>query len=141
LRVDPPPLRFPVPDRLDGHHEVIVVGGGQAGLAVSWCLRDQGVEHVVLERHRVGHAWREERWDAFCLVTPNWQCQLPGHPYPGGDPDGFMVKEEIIGYLDRYVDSAIPPLHEGVRVTEIAADGDGFRVSTSHGTLSADRVV
>jgi putative flavoprotein involved in K+ transport len=141
LRVDPPDLRLPPPDRLDGHHEVIVVGGGQAGLAVSWCLRDQGVEHVVLERHRVGHAWREERWDAFCLVTPNWQCQLPGHPYPGGDPDGFMVKEEIIGYLDRYVDSAVPPLHEGVRVTEVAADGDGFRVSTSHGTLSADRVV
>jgi len=141
LRVDPPAARFPAPEHLDGHHEVVVVGAGQAGLAVSRCLRDQGVEHVVLERHRVGHAWREERWDAFCLVTPNWQCRLPGHPYPGGDPDGFMVKEEILGYLDRYVESSAPPLHEGVRVGEVAAEGDGFRVSTSHGTLNADRVV
>ncbi|HWH12323.1 MAG TPA: MSMEG_0569 family flavin-dependent oxidoreductase [Solirubrobacteraceae bacterium] len=141
LRVDPPSVRFPPPERLDGHHDVVVVGGGQAGLAVSWCLRDQGVEHVILERHRVGHAWREERWDAFCLVTPNWQCQLPGHPYRGTDPDGFMVREEILGYLDGYVETCRPPLYEGVRVTEVAAEGDGFRVSTSHGTLTADRVV
>jgi putative flavoprotein involved in K+ transport len=145
LRIDASPARFPVPEQLDGHHEVIVVGGGQAGLAVSWCLREQGVEHVVLERHRVGHAWREERWDAFCLVTPNWQCQLPGHPYRGGDVDGFMVKDEILAYIDRYVERLAPPLYEGVRVTEVAADGDGdrpgFRVTTSHGTLTADRVV
>ncbi len=141
LRADPAPARFPAPERLEGSHEVVVVGGGQAGLAVSRCLRDQGIEHVVLERNRVGHAWREERWDAFCLVTPNWQCQLPGHPYAGGDPHGFMVRDEILDYLDRYVASSAPPLLEGVRVTEVAADGDGFRVSTSHGTLSAGRVV
>ncbi|HEX3873718.1 MAG TPA: MSMEG_0570 family nitrogen starvation response protein, partial [Solirubrobacteraceae bacterium] len=141
LRVAPRSPRFPPPERIDGHHEVVVVGGGQAGLAVSWCLRDQGVEHVVLERHQVGHAWRQERWDAFCLVTPNWQCRLPGHPYPGQDPDGFMVREEILEYIDRYVEALSPPLYEGVRVTEVTADGDGFRVTTSHGTLTADRVV
>ncbi|HEY5198677.1 MAG TPA: MSMEG_0569 family flavin-dependent oxidoreductase [Solirubrobacteraceae bacterium] len=141
LRVEARPARFPPPERVDAHHEVVVVGGGQAGLAVSWCLREQGIDHVVVERNRVGHAWREERWDAFCLVTPNWQCQLPGHPYPGTDTDGFMVREEILAYLDRYVDMLAPPLYEGVRVTEVAAEGDGFRVSTSHGTLTADRVV
>jgi putative flavoprotein involved in K+ transport len=141
LRVDPPPARFPAPERLDAHHEVVVIGGGQAGLAVSRCLREQGVEHVVLERHRIGHAWREERWDAFCLVTPNWQCRLPGHPYQGTDPTGFMVKDEILEYLDRYIEAHRPPLYEGVSVTEVAADGDGFRVCTSHGTLTADHVV
>jgi putative flavoprotein involved in K+ transport len=141
LRVEQRLARFPPPERVDAHHEVVVVGGGQAGLAVSWCLREQGIDHVVVERNRVGHAWREERWDAFCLVTPNWQCQLPGHPYPGTDTDGFMVREEILAYLDRYVDMLAPPLYEGVRVTEVAAEGDGFRVSTSHGTLTADRVV
>ena len=141
LRVEASAPRFPPPERLGGHHDVVVVGGGQAGLAVSHCLREQGIEHVVLERHRVGHAWREERWDAFCLVTPNWQCRLPGHPYAGSDADGFMVKEEILEYLDRYVAAFPPPLYEGVRVTEVAAGEDGFRVATSHGTLSAERVV
>jgi putative flavoprotein involved in K+ transport len=141
LRVEPRAARFPAPERLDGHHDVVVVGGGQAGLAVSRCLREKGVEHVVLERNSVGHAWREERWDAFCLVTPNWQCRLPGHPYAGTDTNGFMVKEEILDYLDRYVAAFPPPLHEGVRVTEVSAEEDGFRVKTSHGTLSADRVV
>jgi len=141
LRVDAPSARFPAPERLEGHHEVVVVGGGQAGLAVSWCLREQAVDHVVLERHSVGHSWREERWDAFCLVTPNWQCQLPGHAYAGRHPHGFMVKDEILGYIDRYVDASAPPLHEGVNVTEVAGDGGCFRVTTSHGTLTADRVV
>ncbi len=141
LRVITGPPRFPAPERLEGHHEVVVIGGGQAGLAVSRCLGEQGVEHVVLERHRVGHAWREERWDAFCLVTPNWQCELPGYPYGGGDRDGFMVKKEILAYLDGYVEKVCPPLYEGVNVREVAADGDGFRVSMNQGTLTADRVV
>jgi putative flavoprotein involved in K+ transport len=141
LRVEPRAPGFPAPERIDGHHDVVIVGGGQAGLAVSWCLREHGVEHVVLERHRVGHAWREERWDAFCLVTPNWQCQLPGLSYPGLDTNGFMVKEEILDYLDSYAAALTPPLYEGVRVTEVSGEGDRFRVTTSHGTLTADRVV
>jgi putative flavoprotein involved in K+ transport len=94
--------RPPVARVLDGHYPVVIVGGGQAGLSASWFLKQAGVEHVVLEAAQTGHAWRTQRWDAFCLVTPNWQCDLPGYPYAGGDPDGFMVKDEILGYLDGF---------------------------------------
>jgi putative flavoprotein involved in K+ transport len=74
------------------HRSVVVVGGGQAGLSMSHWLNRAGVDHVVFERELVGYEWRERRWDSFCLVTPNWQCQLPGFGYPGEDPDGFMVR-------------------------------------------------
>lgn len=131
--------------RLDGRHvPVVVVGGGQAGLSASWFLCEAGIEHVVLERHRATHNWDSQRWDNFCLVTPNWQCQLPGLPYDGDDPDGFMVKEQILEYLERFRRSFDPPLHEGVRVTRVARDrGDGgpFTVETSAGTLTADEVI
>ena len=75
------------------HHSVAVIGAGQAGLSISWYLARSGIEHVVLEKHRAGHAWRAERWDSFCLVTPNWQCQLPGFPYQGADLQGFMLRD------------------------------------------------
>jgi putative flavoprotein involved in K+ transport len=123
------------------HFPVVVVGGGQAGLSMSWHLRRRGVEHLVLERHRVGHAWREERWESFCLVTPNWQCRLPGHPYRGDDPDGFMVRDEIVAYLEGYVSEFAPPLLEGVEVTEVRRDGAVFALETTVGPLTADQVV
>lgn len=129
-------------DSLDGsHHEVVVVGGGQAGLAMSWWLGRRGVRHVVLERERVGHAWRDQRWDSFCLVTPNWQCRLPGFGYPGGAPDGFMLRDEIVDYLRAYADSFGPPIHEGVAATRLRAHPAGFEVRTGSGTLTADQVV
>ena len=62
------------------HHSVAVIGGGQAGLSISWYLASSGIDHVVLEKERAGQAWRAARWDTFCLVTPIWQCQLPGFP-------------------------------------------------------------
>jgi putative flavoprotein involved in K+ transport len=134
-RREPPPA-------LSGHVPVVIVGGGQAGLAMSWCLRARGVEHVVLERHEIASSWRRQRWDSFCLVTPNWQCQLPGHPYAGGDPDGFMVKDEILRYLDDYVASFAPPVIEGVGVESLTQSDHGtFVVQTSVGTLTADQVV
>ena len=73
------------------HFPVAVVGGGQAGLSMSWYLRQRGVGHVVFEQDRVGHEWRDRRWDSFCLVTPNGQCRLPGYSYSGDDPDGFKA--------------------------------------------------
>jgi putative flavoprotein involved in K+ transport len=124
------------------HLPVIVVGGGQAGLSVSWYLRQAGIEHLVFERRRAMHAWRERRWDAFCLVTPNWQCDLPGWPYRGDDPHGFMVKEQIIEYLDGFLRHVNPPLREGVRVLRVTPrEGGGFDVLTSEGAWTADHVV
>jgi putative flavoprotein involved in K+ transport len=138
----PVPKRFPAPERIDGHVPVVVVGGGQSGLSLSRVLGERGVEHLVLERDRVACSWREQRWDAFCLVTPNFQCRLPGFPYRGADPDGFMVKEEIIAYVDAFAASFDPPLYEGVAVRRVARDADEtFALSTSHGELTADQVV
>ena len=85
-----------------------VIGAGQAGLAVSHELTAAGVEHVVLERARVGQAWRGW-WDSFCLVTPNWTMSLPGFAYAGDDPEGFVPRDEIVGYLERYASSFGPP--------------------------------
>lgn len=123
-------------------YPVVVIGGGQAGLSMSYLLTRRRIEHVVLERHRVGHEWRERRWDTFCLVTPNWQCQLPGFPYRGGDPDGFMSREQVVGYLEAYAASFDPPLMQGVAATRLRRDGrDGFAVVTSTGTFIARQVV
>ena len=126
------------------HVPVIIVGAGQAGLAMSYHLTARNIRHLVLERSRAGHAWRQQRWDSFCLVTPNWQCRLPGHPYSGSDPDGFMVKHEIVQYLDDYVSRIDAPLREGVSVQRIshAENGRGrYQLQTSEGTYLADQVV
>jgi len=124
------------------HIPVLIIGGGQAGLSVSWYLTRDGIEHVVLERHRRFESWRNNRWDSFCLVTPNWQCRLPGWPYNGRDPDGFMLKDEIVDYLDGFAESFNPPLREGVDVTCVSPlDEGGYRVETTAGTWVADQVV
>ncbi|MDQ8045576.1 MAG: MSMEG_0569 family flavin-dependent oxidoreductase [Solirubrobacteraceae bacterium] len=137
-------VRPQAPRELGGHCSVAIVGGGQAGLSASWHLTQAGVDHVVLEAHATGHAWRNERWDNFCLVTPNWQCALPGFDYPGDDPYGFMVKDEILGYLAAFRRSFDPPVVEGVRVTRVGRDtGDGgpFTLETTAGTITADEVI
>ena len=124
------------------HVPVIIIGAGQAGLAMSYHLTQRSVRHLVLERYRAAHTWREQRWDSFCLVTPNWQCKLPGHPYTGADPDGFMVKDEIVKYLDDYIALVAPPLHEGVEVRRIMrGERARFQLDTSSGTYLADHVV
>jgi putative flavoprotein involved in K+ transport len=130
-------------DNLAGaHYPVAIVGGGQAGLSTSYCLSRRGIGHVVLEASRVAHEWRTRRWETFCLVTPNWQCRLPGFPYLGPDPDGFMVRDEVVRYLEEYVASFRPPLAEGVRVTRLRRTATGqFELSTSAGNVSADQVV
>ncbi len=119
----------------------IVIGGGQAGLAVSRELTQAGVEHVVLERGRIGQTWRG-RWDSFCLVTPNWSVRLPGHPYDGDDPDGYMARDELVEYLERYAAAVDAPVREGVEVTSVRPDPDaGFRVESSAGDMRARTVV
>ena len=121
--------------------DVVVIGGGQAGLAVSHELSAHGIEHVVLERGRVGETWRG-RWDSFCLVTPNWSVQLPGGAYAGKDPDGFMPGDEIVDYLERYAASFAAPVREGVEVTALERRPDGrFALATASGPVHARVVV
>jgi putative flavoprotein involved in K+ transport len=133
--------RFPAPEGLRGHFEAVVVGGGQAGLATSFYLLERGVDHLVLERDRIASAWREDRWDSFCLVTPNWQCRLPSFPYRGDDPDGFMSKDEIVAYVEGFAGSFAPPLYERVSVERVTSDAECFRVATSRGEITTDQVV
>jgi len=124
------------------HYSVAIIGGGQAGLSMSWYLKQRGIRHIVFEKHKAAHAWSTERWDTFCLVTPNWQCQLPGHPYRGNDPDGFMVKDEIVEYVRGFVKKLDPPIREGVAVNRIKGTAAGsFVIETSYGTYTADQVV
>ncbi len=124
------------------HVPVVVVGGGQAGLAVSWYLVQADVDHVVLERDTLMHTWRDARWDSFCLVTPNWQCRLPGYHYDGPDPDGFMVAAELNDWLAGYVKSFDPPVREHSAVTSVRPrEAGGFDVVAEGATYRADHVV
>ena len=120
---------------------VVVIGAGQAGLAVSHELSAAGVDHVVLERGRPGQTWRG-RWDSFCLVTPNWTMSLPGFPYPGPDPDRFAPRDEIVRYIEDYAASFSAPVHEGIDVTGLEPGPDrGFVLNTSEGDIDARVVV
>lgn len=120
----------------------VIIGGGQAGLSASYHLKQCGVDHVVLEKHRIAHAWRDQRWDSFCLVTPNWQCRLPDFPYAGADPHGYMLKDEIVDYMEAFAASFVPPVIEGVTVTQVSRRHDGrFDISTDADNWISDEVI
>lgn len=131
---------MPMPS-LESHYSAVVVGGGQAGLSASHYLNRAGIDHVVFEKKTAAHKWKDERWDAFCLVTPNYQCLLPDHPYDGPDPHGFMVKEEILAYLERFKAKVKAPIFEHTDVRLVEPLTSGFRVETSAGTVTADAVI
>lgn len=119
----------------------VVIGGGQAGLAMSRCLSDLGIEHVVLERGRIAERWRSQRWDSLRLLTPRWQARLPGWSYQGPDPHGFMTREELIAYLEAYAASFASQVEEGVTVTRVERGESGFEVHTDAGRWAAHNVV
>ncbi len=123
------------------HTDVVVIGGGQAGLAMSRSLADRGIAHVVLERGRIAERWRSERWPSLRLLTPRWQSRLPGWSYRGADPDGFMTRLELVDYLDAYARSFAAPVETGVTVTAVERAGAGFRLTTDRGAWSAAGVV
>jgi putative flavoprotein involved in K+ transport len=119
----------------------VVIGAGQAGLAMSRCLTDAAIDHVVLERGRVAERWRSERWDSLRLLTPNWMSRLPGIQSPPSDAHGFMSKDDVVDLFEDYAASFRAPVREGVTVTSVRSDGEGFRIATSTGDLVSDNVV
>jgi putative flavoprotein involved in K+ transport len=118
---------------------VVVVGAGQAGLAVSYYLRAFGIEHVVLERGRVGESWRSARWDSFTLVTPNWMTRLPGHVLAAGTGADFIARDTMVGLLEGFADGL--PVTEGIEVASVTMDDHGYLVTTAAYELSARAVV
>ncbi|MFM1798288.1 MAG: hypothetical protein RLZZ117_566 [Cyanobacteriota bacterium] len=104
-------------------------------------LQKRGLRPVVLEKNSIAYAWDQQRWDSFCLVTPNWQCRLPDFPYDGADPEGFMTKTEIVAYLRRFAAFIGADVREGVSVNRLVHNGQGYRLLTSEGEILADHVV
>jgi putative flavoprotein involved in K+ transport len=121
--------------------DVIIVGAGQAGLALSHCLGQAGIEHVVLERGRIGERWRSQSWRTLRLLTPNWLNALPGSPYAGEDPDGFMDKSAFVASLEAYAGRWQAQVECCVEVVSARRTGGGFALGTSAGDWSAKAVV
>lgn len=122
--------------------DTVVVGAGHAGLAMSYCLTQQRVEHVVLERGDVGQRWRSERWDSLTLLTPNWATQLPGFHYDGDDSNGFDSRDRYVAYLDRYARSFGAPVQTNTSVTRVSPVESGrLAIDTSRGGFDARHVV
>ena len=127
--------------RIAGAIDVVVIGAGHAGLAISHVLGEQGVDYVVLERGDVANSWRRERWDSLRLLTPNWQTRLPGKAYDGHDPDGFMSGPELVGFLEDYAAEGSTPVMTNTNVTSVHPYQDGYRVVSNRGIWSAKAVV
>lgn len=119
----------------------IIIGAGQAGLAMSHCLTARGVEHLVLERGRAAERWYSERWDSLRLLTPNWMSRLPGWFYRGDDPDGFMSAQDFARYLEAYAQSSGAPVESDTRVLSVRGTPVGYLVETSRGAWLAQVVV
>lgn len=122
------------------HLDVVVIGGGQAGLSIGYYLRAAGRSFVIFERGRVGETWRSQRWDSFAVNTPNWANGLPGDAYEGNEPDGFFHRDELVGYFEHYASKFELPVKEGVTVAAVDADGDGFRVTFENADGAVDTV-
>lgn len=127
--------------RFAGTTDVVVIGAGHAGLAASYFLNEQSIDHVVLERGEVANSWRNERWDSLKLLTPNWQSRLPGFSYSGKDPHGFMSMPEVIEFIEGYAAFSGAPVRTRTTVTSVKSAGDGYRVVTDKGTWKTKAVV
>jgi putative flavoprotein involved in K+ transport len=125
---------------LAGRTDVVVIGAGHAGLAMSKCLSEHGLEHVVLERGEIANSWRE-RWDSLRLLTPNWQSRLPGHCYDGSDPDGYMSRSQVVEFIDSYARIISAPVRTATAVSEVCAADDGYDVTTDRGRWRASAVI
>ena len=121
--------------------DVVVIGAGHCGLAMSHALRQRSVDHVVIERGEAGNAWRTERRGSLRLFTPNWMCRLPGQAYEGSDPDGYMSAADVAGFVARYADRVGAPLVDHTRVLRVTSEAGSYRVCSDRGTWSCRAVV
>lgn len=123
--------------------DTLIVGGGQAGIAMSEHLGKQGVPHLVLEKNRIAEAWRSGRWDSLVANGPAWHDRFPNLEFDGMDPDAFAGKERIADYLCDYAKMVGAPIRTGVEVlrAERLKSRAGFRVETSAGVIEAQRIV
>jgi putative flavoprotein involved in K+ transport len=119
----------------------VVIGAGHAGLAMSRCLADRSIDHVVLERGEVANSWKTERWDSLRLLTPNWQSRLPGYGYEGDQPDGFRDMTETISFIEQYAEVISAPIRTQTSVTSVRRPNGDFEVVTDRGTWRAKTVV
>src|SRR5918992_644545 len=119
----------------------VVVGAGHAGLAMSRCLAEHSIDHVVLERGEVANAWKTERWDSLRLLTPNWMSRLPGYGYEGDDPDGYRTMPQTIAFLERYAEVIAAPVHPHTTVTSVRRRDDGYAVVSTQGDWHCQAVV
>lgn len=119
----------------------MIVGAGHAGLAMSRCLAERSIDHVVLERGEVANSWRNERWDSLRLLTPNWQSRLPGFRYSGDDPDGYRTLPETIDFIQNYAGAISAPIMTHTTVTTVRSDGAGYLVRTDRGDWRCRTVV
>ncbi len=104
-------------------------------------IADRSIDHVVLERGEVANSWKTERWDSLRLLTPNWQCRLPGYVYEGGDPDGFMTMPEVVDFVDGYAHEISAPVQTGTTVTSVRRKNRGYAVMTDQGVWECLTVV
>lgn len=123
--------------------ETLIIGGGQAGLVMSHRLKQRGLSHLVLERHRIAERWRSERWDGLKFQFPNWSVRLPEFSLSHTEPDAFASTGAIVDFIDAYAAFVAPPIRCGVDVTRLSRrdGGSGFVAETSHGTIEAANVV
>ena len=118
-----------------------MIGAGHAGLAISRVLTERSIDHALIERGEVANSWRCERWDSLRLLTPNWQSGLPGYPYSGGDPDGFMTMPELIGHITNFAAASAAPVRTHTTVTSVRRIDGGYRVATDQGEIGCRCVV
>ena len=109
----------------------IIVGAGHSGLAMSRCLSQRSIDHVILERGEIANTWKYERWDSLHLLTPNWQARLPGFAYDGDDPDGFMSMPETIEFIRRYAEFISAPVQTACEVESVTRSDGEYRLEAA----------
>ncbi len=122
-------------------YSTVIIGAGQSGLAMSKCLSERSIDHLILERGEIANSWRTERWDSLRLLTPNWQSRLPGSPYTGPDPDGYMSMPEVIQRLQAYADDTAAPIQTSTTVLSVNPTDAGYLIDTNQGPVHCATLV